>query len=100
MSQQVTRVYAVSKHSESECFIARDHQHWLTQKDVDMANSYVIELIERTRSSPPQSCRQAGICNRVRLLRETELKSFREQWTEGAIFKDWGAIAFHLKIRC
>ena len=26
-----------------------DHEHWLTQQDVDMANSYV-ELIERTRS--------------------------------------------------
>lgn len=26
-----------------------DHEHWLTQQDVDMANNYV-ELIERTRS--------------------------------------------------
>ena len=29
--------------------ILYDHEHWLTQQDVDMANSYV-ELIERTRS--------------------------------------------------
>lgn len=29
--------------------VSYDHQHWLTQEDVDMANSYV-ELIERTRS--------------------------------------------------
>ena len=26
-----------------------DHEHWLTQEDVDMANRYV-ELIEQTRS--------------------------------------------------
>lgn len=29
--------------------ILYDHEHWLTQQDVDMANGYV-ELIERTRS--------------------------------------------------
>lgn len=29
--------------------VSYDHQHWLTQKDVDMANRHV-ELIERTRS--------------------------------------------------
>ena len=29
--------------------VSYDHQHSLTQEDVDMANSYV-ELIERTRS--------------------------------------------------
>lgn len=29
--------------------VSYDHEHWLTQEDVDMANSYV-QLIERTRS--------------------------------------------------
>ncbi len=29
--------------------VSYDHEHWLTQKDVDMANRYV-EVIERTRS--------------------------------------------------
>ena len=32
-----------------ELNVSYDHEHGLTQKDVDMANSYV-ELIEQTRS--------------------------------------------------
>ena len=48
MSQQVTKEkYSIETLRERN--VSYDHQHWLTQKDVDMANSYV-ELIERTRS--------------------------------------------------
>ena len=48
MSQQVTKEkYSIETLRERN--VSYDHQHWLTQKDVDMANNYV-ELIERTRS--------------------------------------------------
>ena len=48
MSQQVTKEkYSIETLRERN--VSYDHQHWLTQEDVDMANSYV-ELIERTRS--------------------------------------------------
>ena len=48
MSQQVTKEkYSIETLRERN--VSYDHQHWLTQEDVDMANSYV-ELIERTCS--------------------------------------------------
>ena len=48
MSQQVTKEkYSIETLRERN--VSYDHQHWLTQEDVDMANSYV-ELIERTVS--------------------------------------------------
>jgi len=48
MSQQVTKEkYSIETLRERN--VSYDHQHWLTQKDVDMANSRV-KLIERTRS--------------------------------------------------
>ena len=48
MSQQATKEkYSIE--TLRKLNISYDHEHWLSQKDVDMANSYV-ELIERTRS--------------------------------------------------
>ena len=48
MSQQATKEkYSIETLRERN--VSYDHQHWLTQKDVDMANSRV-KLIERTRS--------------------------------------------------
>jgi len=48
MSQQVTQEkYSIATLRERN--VSYDHQHWLTQEDVDMANSYV-ELMERPRS--------------------------------------------------
>ena len=48
MSQQTTKEkYSIETLRERN--VSYDYQHWLTQEDVDMANSYV-ELIERTRS--------------------------------------------------
>ena len=48
MSQQATKEkYSIETLRERN--VSYDYQHWLTQEDVDMANSYV-ELIERTRS--------------------------------------------------
>ena len=48
MSQQVTKEkYSIETLRERN--VSYDHQHWLTQEDVDMANNYV-KLIERTRS--------------------------------------------------
>ena len=48
MSQQATKEkYSIETLRERN--VSYDHQHWLTQEDVDMVNSYV-ELIERTRS--------------------------------------------------
>lgn len=48
MSQQATtEKYSIETLRERN--VSYNHQHWLTQEDVDMANSYV-ELIERTRS--------------------------------------------------
>ena len=40
MSQQVTKEkYSIETLRERN--VSYDHQHWLTQEDVDMANSYV-----------------------------------------------------------
>lgn len=48
MSQQATKEkYSIETLRERN--VSYDHQHWLTQEDVDMANNYV-KLIERTRS--------------------------------------------------
>ena len=48
MLQQATKEkYGIETLKERN--VSYDHEHGLTQKDVDMANSYV-ELIERTRS--------------------------------------------------
>ena len=48
MSQQTTKEkYSIETLRERN--VSYDYQHWPTQEDVDMANSYV-ELIERTRS--------------------------------------------------
>ncbi len=70
MLQQATKEkYSIETLRERN--VSYDHEHGLTQKDVDMANSYV-ELIERTRSEDhTANRRQAGICNRTRgLLRK------------------------------
>lgn len=48
MLQQISKnKYSIE--TLKELNVPYDHEHWLTQEDVDMANSYV-ELIERTRS--------------------------------------------------
>ena len=48
--------------------ILYDHEHWLTQQDVDMANGYV-ELIERTRSEKTPQI--AHLCGQIReILRQ------------------------------
>ena len=48
MSQQVTKEkYSIETLRERN--VSYDHQHWLTQKDVDMANNHVA-LFERPRS--------------------------------------------------
>ena len=47
MSQLAKNKYSIEKLKELN--VSYDHEHWLTQEDVDMANTYV-QLIERTRS--------------------------------------------------
>ena len=47
MSQQVTKEkYSIETLRERN--VSYDHQHWLTQEDVDMANSYVELIITET----------------------------------------------------
>ena len=47
MSQLAKNKYSIEKLKELN--VSYDHEHWLTQEDVDMANNHV-QLIERTRS--------------------------------------------------
>ena len=50
--------------------ILYDHEHWLTQQDVDMANGYV-ELIERTRSEKTPQIGETHLCGQIReILRQ------------------------------
>ena len=95
--------------------VSYDHEHWLTQEDVDMANNYV-KLIERTRSEvTPQigdrliyvsrhgdyygnaliddTYKEQGllsVCEQPYAFHHIDSQEMKFlKWTEGA-FKDWG----------
>lgn len=69
MLQMAKNKYSVE--TLRELNVSYDHEHGLTQKDVDMANSYV-ELIEQTRSeiTPQIGDRLIYVTGRRGLLRQ------------------------------